>query len=41
VLLLRACHDRNVVSFVGASVQSGHAVLVTVRKKKRRLFLES
>ena len=31
VLLLRACHDRNVVSFVGASVQSGHAVLVTVR----------
>ena len=30
VLLLRACHDRNVVSFVGASVQSGHAVLVTV-----------
>ena len=31
VLLLRACHDRNVVSFVGASVHSGHAVLVTVR----------
>ena len=32
VLLLRACHDRNVVAFVGASVQSGHAVLVTVRR---------
>jgi serine/threonine protein kinase len=29
VLLLRACHDRNIVSFVGASIQAGHAVLVT------------
>ena len=29
VLLLRACHDRNIVSFVGASIQVGHAVLVT------------
>ena len=29
ILVLRACHDRNIVAFVGASLQAGHAVLVT------------